>query len=582
MSDKEKASELEDRLREAEEILEALRSHKVDAVIGSNQVAMLRLQEVEDKLQKQIQISGNRLNEIVTIYQSVPVGLCTLDRELKFVRVNEHLAKLNGISVEAHIGHTIMELLPKLTKTIEPDLRRLLVSGEPKMNVELWGETPAHPETERCFVAHWMPLNNKKNEIIGINMVIEEITEQKQFAEELNQLNVTLEERVAERTMVAEQRAEKLRKMALQMTQVEEKERQRLARILHDGLQQLLIGAKFNTKLIKKRLPEENDVTEEIHQLEKILDQSIESSRSLSYELSPPILHDNDLSAALHWLAEMRHMHGLSISIEIINELPPLSQNLKVFLFQAVRELLINIIKHAEVEKATVKASYEEPNISLEVIDHGKGFDSKKLQNNTSNSLGLPNIQKKLDLLNGDLKIDSEPGKGSHFKLIVPVNSSSDSDRTEEPAQKIYNSSPLSKKTHTEGASEASDSAISVLVVDDHQVMRDGLVSLLSEESDINIIGEANNGREAVEFVRNHHPDVIIMDITMPEMNGIEATHQIHREFPDVNIIGLSMHEEEEYAIKMKEAGAVNLLNKGGPAEQLFDSVRNIHNWNEQ
>ncbi|MEX2363947.1 MAG: response regulator transcription factor, partial [Balneolaceae bacterium] len=118
---------------------------------------------------------------------------------------------------------------------------------------------------------------------------------------------------------------------------------------------------------------------------------------------------------------------------------------------------------------------------------------------------------------------------------------------------------------------------IKVLVVDDHQVMRNGLVRLLNKEADINIIGEASNGVEAIDFVHNQQPDVIIMDITMPEMDGIEATRLIHQDYKDIRIIGLSMHEESEYSDLIKQAGAVDMLSKGGPSEMLFDAIRKVY-----
>ena len=555
--------QLEHRLKEAEEILEALRSHKIDAVIGTDQISMLRLKQVEDQLQEQIKISDNRLNEIESIYQNVPVGLCVLDRHLKFRRINKHLAGINGISIDEHLGHSLEELLPELAKTITPGLQQVINTGKEQLNIEVCGETPVQPGVKRYWLEHWLPLYGQEGNVIGVNMVIEEITERKAFEEKLHQ-------KVAERTKVAEERADKLRKMSLQMIHVEENERQRLARVLHDGLQQLLIGAKFNSSLIKNRLRNQDELRDEIDQLNKILDQSIEASRSLSYELSPPILHDQGLLAALRWLAEMKHMKGLNVDITNENEVPELSQNLKVFLFQAVRELLANILKHAGTNQAKVRLSSNKNHIFVEVIDEGKGFDTTKLE--TVKSQGLRNIREKLDLMDGKIIIKSQPGQGSHFILQVPTNNdlgtATADDVEQDTADYLVNEPAYHFKV-----SELEDT-ISVLVVDDHQVMRNGLVRLLREESNFNIIGEAGNGVEALDFVRNIQPDVIIMDVTMPKMDGIEATRLIHQEYPGIHIIGLSMHEEQEYSSLMKKAGASDLLNKGGPAEELFAAVQ--------
>lgn len=574
MSEKPTYLELERDLQDAEEILDTLRNHKADAIVGLDKVALLRLKEVEDKLYKQIQLSENRLKEIESIYNNVPVGLCILDRDLRFVRVNDHLSKIHGIPAEDHIGVKISELLPDLTGDIEPELRQVLDTGTARMDVELYGETPARPGLERCLLEHWLPLYNHQGEMIGINMVIEEITEQKKYEEKLQHLNSLLEKRVAERTKVAENRADKLREVALQMTEVEEKERQRLARVLHDDLQQLLIGAKFNTHLLSKRLSGEKEIKEEIDEISQILDQSIESSRSLSYELNPPFLHDEGLLRALQWLTDMRHMQGLSIQIQCEKKLPELSKNLKIFLFQAVRELLINIIKHARTDEAELRLSYMEDNLFIEVIDNGKGFDVRELESGGSAGMGLRSIREKLDLMNGKLEISSEPGRGSHFTLQVPVEENSGSLSATTNMHEVTDeetSNPENEQSQIPGGNDK----ISVLIADDHQVMRYGLVRLLTDEFDMLIVGEAGNGLEALDLAKKVQPDVILMDISMPEMNGIEATRLIHQKYPDIRIIGLSMQDKEEYASLMKKAGAVDFLDKAGATEQLVSAIRN-------
>jgi DNA-binding NarL/FixJ family response regulator len=115
---------------------------------------------------------------------------------------------------------------------------------------------------------------------------------------------------------------------------------------------------------------------------------------------------------------------------------------------------------------------------------------------------------------------------------------------------------------------------IRVLVVDDHKVVRQGLSRLLAAEPDMEIVGEAADGKVAVELTRQLIPDVVLMDISMPVLNGIEATRVIHAECPAVRVIGLSMFEEAEQALAMQDAGAVAYLTKSGPAEALVIAIR--------
>jgi DNA-binding NarL/FixJ family response regulator len=115
---------------------------------------------------------------------------------------------------------------------------------------------------------------------------------------------------------------------------------------------------------------------------------------------------------------------------------------------------------------------------------------------------------------------------------------------------------------------------IRMLIVDDHSVMRQGLSSFLGQEPDIAIVGEAASGISALEKARTLRPDVILMDLDMPEMNGIEATRIIHSEMPRIRIIGLSMYEEMEQATAMHEAGAVAYLNKCCSLKELMGTIR--------
>jgi DNA-binding NarL/FixJ family response regulator len=111
-------------------------------------------------------------------------------------------------------------------------------------------------------------------------------------------------------------------------------------------------------------------------------------------------------------------------------------------------------------------------------------------------------------------------------------------------------------------------------VVDDHVIVRQGIVRLLAAEPDLEVVGEASDGKEALLLTRELRPHVIIMDVGMQEMNGIEATRAIHAEWPAVQVIGLSMYDEAEKGARMRGAGAVNYLSKLGPSEALLAAIR--------
>jgi two-component system response regulator NreC len=113
-----------------------------------------------------------------------------------------------------------------------------------------------------------------------------------------------------------------------------------------------------------------------------------------------------------------------------------------------------------------------------------------------------------------------------------------------------------------------------LLLVDDHAVVRSGLRMLLGSESDVDIVGEAGTAAEALQAADQLKPDVILMDIGLPDMSGIEATREIKRKFPKVAIVALTIHEDEEYFFKMLEAGASGYVPKRAAPDELLTAIR--------
>ena len=118
---------------------------------------------------------------------------------------------------------------------------------------------------------------------------------------------------------------------------------------------------------------------------------------------------------------------------------------------------------------------------------------------------------------------------------------------------------------------------IKVLLADDHKILREGLISLLKKQRDIELIGEAENGREAVRKTLELKPDVVIMDIGMPELNGIEATKQIKAALPEVKVIALSIHSDKRFVTGMLKAGALGYLLKDSAFNELVKAINAVH-----
>ena len=118
---------------------------------------------------------------------------------------------------------------------------------------------------------------------------------------------------------------------------------------------------------------------------------------------------------------------------------------------------------------------------------------------------------------------------------------------------------------------------INVLLADDHSIVRAGLRRIVEESGDMAVVAEASDGREAIRLVREHRPDVAVIDISMPEIGGLEVIHRLRPEFPDLPILILTMHEEQQYAVRVIEAGAMGFITKKSAPEQLVTAIRKVH-----
>jgi signal transduction histidine kinase/ActR/RegA family two-component response regulator len=401
---------------------------------------------------------------------------------------------------------------------------------------------------------------------------VTDLTTLERDREELRALNADLEQRVADRTALAERRADQLRELAFQLTHTEQRERKRLAHVLHDDLQQLLVGATFQLEDLRSRI-QEGKSRESLDKIKDLLDQSIATSRALTVELSPPILFEAGLSAALPWLArQIKSKQGLNVQTDINAKAGPDEKGMSVLLFSAVRELLLNVVKHAQVNSARVQLDrIDDEHIQIVVSDERIGFDPVKLYDaeNWEAGLGLFGIRERLEHVSGRLEIDTAPGRGIRVIMVAPLRRERKALEAAAAARPIEASVPGARAT-----SYAAGRKIRVLLVDDHTIVRQGLIGLLMQEADIEVIAEAGDGRQAIELAHSNRPEVVVMDLSMPVMNGIEATRRIKAELPGTQIIGLSMYEEADQAEAMLEPGAKAYLSKGGPSQDLIAAIR--------
>ena len=381
----------------------------------------------------------------------------------------------------------------------------------------------------------------------------------------LREFSVTLEQRVAARTAEVQALVVRLRELALELTEAELRERRRVARILHDHFQQVLVAAKLQVGVLLSRVRAEQ-LRASARQADELLAEAIQGARTLAVELSPPLLHEAGLAAGLEWLRQrMLQQHHLQVRVTADARIDPGTDDVRAFIYESIRELLFNVVKHAGVREARLAMRRQDGNIVVTVEDDGAGLAPTPdlAPDQLPNGSGLFSIAQRLELLGGSLSFEKVEGPGTCVKLRIPIAESAAPGRE-------GSASPAPSKAARSGRGRK---RIRVMLADDHRIVRQGFAALIRSDDEIEVVGEAADGAEAIELARQLLPDVVVMDVSMPKMSGIDATRWITENLPRVRVIGLSMHEDEPVAVAMREAGAVAFVTKDGPSAALMAAI---------
>jgi signal transduction histidine kinase/CheY-like chemotaxis protein len=371
-------------------------------------------------------------------------------------------------------------------------------------------------------------------------------------------------------TLLKKQR--QLRSLASELMLAEQRERKRLATELHDYLGQMMVLGRLKIGQARFRMAAADVFASRvIEDIDNIFTKSLSYIRTLMAELSPPVLYELGLPSALKWLAEqMPKQHQLDIDLTLEREDLPLPEDQALLLYHSVRELLLNVATHAQTSRASVLLTVEPATnrLLLVVKDRGRGFAPGTLEARPeAEHFGLFSIQLRMEAMGGCLHVDSAPGAGTTVTLELALSAAAHP----EPAQAT--ATPLDWKHRT---SPEKHTGHRLLLVDDHAMVRQGLRAILEDYQDLSVVGEAANGVEGVSMAAEINPDVILMDINMPQMDGIEATKRIKAAQSGAIVIGLSVNNSAPVMQAMKQAGAAAFLSKDAAGEQLYDTITSL------
>lgn len=373
---------------------------------------------------KEVEQAQHRSNQTLRLIfeNAQEFAIIGMDLEGRVTMWNAGAEQVLGFSTEEMIGEDARIIFT-------PEDRQ---QGKPEQELELARET-GRAINERWHIRKngsrfWgsglvTPLYDDDDQPQGLLKIMRDMTSEHLLREEREARARDLEQRIADATAESEHRAARLEEMTRHLHEAEQRERRRLAKMLHDDLQQLLVAIKMRLQIAEK----EDKPAVSLQETRRLVDEAVETARSLSHELSPSVLWERGFVPALQWLGqniEERYQLPVTITVEADEKVSDLiSAAVGEPVYQMVRELLFNVVKHANATEARVLvAPLGDDGLQLVVEDNGVGCDPDLISGSEDggHGLGLRGIRERLLIWQGEITTDSHLKSGCRVKLTIP------------------------------------------------------------------------------------------------------------------------------------------------------------------
>jgi CheY-like chemotaxis protein len=335
----------------------------------------------------------------------------------------------------------------------------------------------------------------------------------------------------------------------------QDEERRRISRELHDSVGQSLVAVKMALGRLSKSL----DPTQllEVEAITRMLDDVVTEVRTISHLLHPPTLDLMGLRSSIVWYAEgFQQRTGIHTAVQIPEPLPLLEGNAKAALFRIVQESLTNVHRHAKASNVAIRIDVSPEQLQLEISDDGKGFQDL---NRCRVGVGILGMQERVSELSGSLRVESGEGIGSSIIATIPLNN-----ETAVPVELVM----PGERPVIPGRR--------ILLVDDHEVTRRGIRALIETEGDLEVCGEAATVKEALEQIQNLHPDVVILDLQLPDESGWSVVRRLRQSGASSKVIIFS-HYDADYILRAAQyARCDGCASKSGKPEDLIRAIRSV------
>jgi PAS domain S-box-containing protein len=532
-----------ERATESEEIVLAIRRGKIDAlVMPENGEPVLRLQGSEHPYR--------------VLVESINDGVATLDQAGIVLYANSRFGAIFRVPVENIIGTSLQRHVSSSDPQI---LQKLITRG---LFNSSQGEITLHEAEGRSRLVRLAVNPVEGSDPPTVSMVATELTE------------------LAEANEALRSNEESLRKLSARLLTLQDEERRRIARDLHDVTgQKLAVQVMGLSQVLNRKLrgldAESRRILSECATLGKQVGEEI---RTLSYVLHPPLLDELGLASAVRWYAEgFEQRTGIRVKVEVAPDFVRLPADVEVTLFRIIQESLTNVQRYSDSQKAYVRVKLVSKDIEVQIGDYGKGIPACILDPKTGKTaplgVGIQGMRERMRQLGGRLEISSRSNIGTEVTATLPISRPQAIDRSE--------SAGATASSSTGPKSEPADAKRStlrkrILIADDHEMLRQGIRSMLEKESAWEICGEAVNGQEAVEKAIALSPDLVILDINMPVLNGLVAVRQILCSRPQTKILIFTVHDSDQTLKEIQAAGAHGYLSKSNASDDLLRVAKEL------
>jgi len=346
---------------------------------------------------------------------------------------------------------------------------------------------------------------------------------------------------------------EELLDLSGQLLRSQDEERRRIAQDLHDSTGQNLVALATMLGRLNKSVPSVGRRSRTLlSECVALSNRCIREVRTLSYLLHPPLLDEAGLEEAIReYVTGFSKRSGIEVKLEMSRRLGRVARDIEQALFRVVQEALTNIQRHSGSQQAKIRI-HRNSDLTLEVSDLGRGVSASahkgKQKTRFEVGVGILSMQERVKLIGGRLDIVSTD-HGTTVRATVP-----------------FGRNQMKK--------------LRILLADDHGLVRVGARAVLQSQHGWRVVGEAVNGREAVEKAIELKPDVAVVDIGMPELDGIEVTRQIRTSAPETRVLVLTMHESGQMVRRALDAGASGYLLKSDLTESLAKAVETVADGN--